>query len=175
MGRLINTTAITLDGVADVSEWFVAEGDHDAAARAQFEGSAGMVMGRPNYEGLKGFWTAQTGEWADLLNPLPKFVASRNPTGSLEWNSRFIEGDPAEGVARLKDELEGDLFLIGCGELAEYMVMNGVVDELRFWIHPAIWGEGNRPFGGDKLRMKALESKTFDSGVTLIRFAPQVA
>ena len=40
-----------------------------------------MVLGRKTYEGLAGYWPGQTGEWADLLNPLPKFVASRTLQG----------------------------------------------------------------------------------------------
>ncbi|MBA3630745.1 MAG: hypothetical protein H0W55_13925 [Actinobacteria bacterium] len=76
MGRLISTTTGAVDGLVDVGEWYVAEGEHDTVARAQFAEVAGMVMGRPTYEGLMAFWTQQTGEWANILNPLPKFVAS---------------------------------------------------------------------------------------------------
>jgi dihydrofolate reductase len=115
-------------------------------------------MGRPTYEGLAAFWQQQTGEWAGMLNPLPKFVASTTLRAPLEWNATLIEGDAAEGAARLKDEHDGDLLLIGCGDLARYFLRNGLVDELRFWIHPAIWGEGGRPYGGDKVRMRLLES-----------------
>jgi dihydrofolate reductase len=49
-----------------------------------------------------------------------------------------IEGSAAEGVSRLKDELDGDLLPIGCGELARHLLANGLVDELRFWLHPAV-------------------------------------
>lgn len=118
MGRLINTTTMTVDALTDVTDWYVSEGGHERAAREQFVGAAGMLLGRKTYEGLAGYWPQQTGEWADLLNPMPKFVASRTIRGPLGWNATLIEGDAVDGVARLKDELEGDLFLIGCGELA---------------------------------------------------------
>jgi hypothetical protein len=62
-----------------------------------------------------------TGEWADRLNLLPRFVASRSLEGALEWNEKLIEGDVTEGVQRLKEELDGDLLLIGCGELARHL------------------------------------------------------
>jgi dihydrofolate reductase len=172
MSRLINTTTMTVDGVTDVADWFVSEGGHDQAARDQFDGTAGMVLGRKTYEGLAAYWVVQTGEWAEMLNPMPKFVASRTLREPLEWNSTLIEGDAVEGVSRLKDELEGDLFLIGCGELARDLLANGVVDELRFWLHPAIWSEGGRPYEGDKIRMRHLESRSFDSGVVLLRYEP---
>jgi dihydrofolate reductase len=172
VSRLINATTMTVDGVTDVGEWYVSEGGHDRAAREQFDGAAGMLLGRKTYEGLAGYWSQQTGEWADMLNPLPKFVASRTLHGPLEWNSTVIEGSAAEGVSRLKDELDGDLILIGCGELARHLVANGLVDELRFWLHPAVWGEGARPYQGEKIRMRLVESTSFDSGVTLLRYEP---
>jgi dihydrofolate reductase len=172
MSRLINTTTMTVDSVIDVAEWFVSEGGHDEAAREQFVGTAGMLMGRKTYEGLAAYWPAQSGPWADMLNPMPKFVASRTLQGSLDWNATAIEGDAAQGVSRLKDELDGDLFLIGCGELARHLLAERLVDEVRFWIHPSVWGEGARPYGGDKLQLQLLDSTSYDSGVTLLRYEP---
>ena len=69
-----------------VEDWFAAEGSHDAACRALFERSAAMVMGRKTYEGLAGFWPDQSGPWADLINPMAKFVASRTLAEPLEWS-----------------------------------------------------------------------------------------
>jgi dihydrofolate reductase len=172
MSRLINTTTMTVDALIDVGDWYVSEGGHDLAARDQFVGSAGMVMGRPTYEGLAAYWSQETGKWADLLNPLPKFVASRTAHGPLDWNATLIEGEAASGVALLKEDLDGDLLLIGCGELARHLLANGQVDELRFWLHPSIGGEGARPYGGDSLPLRLLDSTSFDSGVTLLRYEP---
>jgi dihydrofolate reductase len=103
MARVINTTALTVDGLTDVGEWYVADGGHDQAGLDQFTGVAGLLLGRKTYEGLAGYWPQQTGPWADLLNPLPKFVASRTLDGPLDWNATLVEGDAVEGVARLKD------------------------------------------------------------------------
>jgi dihydrofolate reductase len=172
MSRLINTTTMTVDAVTDVGEWYVAEGEHDRAALDEFDGAAGMLLGRKTYEGLAGFWPQQTGPWADTLNPLPKFVVTRTLQGPLEWNATVVEGDAVAGVARLKDQLEGDLLLIGCGELARHLLANGLVDELRFWLHPTVWGEGTRPYQGETVRMRLLGSTSYDSGVTLLRYEP---
>jgi dihydrofolate reductase len=172
MGKVINTTTMSVDALTDVADWYVSEGGHDDAAKAQFDGTAGMLLGRKTYEGLAGYWTQETGEWADLLNPMPKFVASRTLQGPLEWNATLVEGDAADGVARLKDELDEDLILIGCGELAGNLLANGLVDEVRFWLHPAVGGEGTRPYRGEKLKLRLLDSTHYDSGVTLLRYAP---
>jgi dihydrofolate reductase len=173
VNRLIMLTTMTVDGVISVGEWYVSEGEHDRAAREQFVEGTAMLLGRKTYEGLAGYWSSQTGEWADRLNPMPKFVASRTLEGPLEWNAKLIEGDAALGVERLKAELDGDLFLIGCGELARHLLGHGLIDELRFWVHPAVWGSGERPFEADEqIRLELLGSKTFDSGVTLLRYQP---
>lgn len=169
MAKVISSTTMTLDGVTTVGEWFVAGGEHGAAARELFRRSEAMLLGRKTYEGLAGYWTQEEGEWADLLNPMPKFVASRTLDGSLDWNATLIEGDLAEGVSKLKETLDRDLVLIGCGELARNAIEAGLVDELWIWVHPAVWGEGERPFEGTRARLRLLGADTFDSGVVLLR------
>jgi dihydrofolate reductase len=172
MSRLIITVALTVDGVIDGYEWYVSEGEHDRASLDQFHEAEAMLLGRKTYEGLAGFWPTQEGPWGDRLNAMPKFVASRTLEEPLEWNASLLEGDAAEAVPRLKDTLEGDLIVSGCGELARNLLTLGLVDELRFWVHPVVWGPGERPFQGETVRMRQLDSKAFDSGVTLLRYAP---
>jgi dihydrofolate reductase len=173
VNKLIVSTTMTVDGVISVGEWYVSEGEHDRAAREQFEQVEAMLLGRTTYEGLAAHWSPLTGEWADLINPMPKFVASRTLHGSLDWNATVIEGDLAEGVSKLKEELGGDLILVGCGELARDLLAAGLIDELRFWLHPAVWGQGERPFQGEEqARLELVGSETFDSGVTLLRYRP---
>ena len=172
MSKLIISIASTVDGVIDGFEWYVTEGEHDQAGRDQFTGAGAMLLGRKTYEGLAGYWPSQEGAWADMLNPLPKVVASRTLSEPLEWNARLLEGKLGESVPRLKDELDGDVIVSGCGELARNLLTEGLVDEVRFWVHPVVWGEGARPFQGEKVRIQLLESKAFDSGVTLLRYRP---
>lgn len=172
MSKLIISTAMTVDGVTDVGEWFVSGGDHNDAARESFERAAAMLMGRKTYEGLAAYWQPEEGPWASVLNPMPKYVASRTLEGPLEWNATLIEGDTAAGVSTLKQELDGDLIETGCGEFARFLIANGLVDEFWFGVHPAIWGGGAQPFDGERVRLQHLETKTFDTGVLLHRYAP---
>jgi dihydrofolate reductase len=63
--------------------------------------------------------------------------------------------------------------IYGCGELARSLLTASLVDELRFWVHPAVWGSGERLLQGDvQNRLLLLGSEAFDSGVTLLRYAP---
>ena len=173
MGRLVSNTSMTADGLCDVGAWFVAEGDHDRAGVEQLAAAVGFVTGRTCYEGFLGFWPSATGPWAEVLNPMPKHVASRTLSGELDWNARVVEGDAIEGIRRLKDDAAGDLILSGCGELACGLLEAGVVDEIDFWVHPAIGGAGTRPFEGIKLDLELLEVVGYRSGVVRQRYRPR--
>jgi dihydrofolate reductase len=100
IGKLAITTTMTVDGLIDVGEWFVSEGANDAAAREQFLGDAAMLLGRKTYEGLAAYWSTTTGDWADLLNPMPKYVASRTlsgPSSGIRPCSRVMPRRPCPG------------------------------------------------------------------------------
>src|SRR4051794_11389349 len=173
MGRLIVSTQMTLDGVIDVGEWYVGEGEHDRAGKDQLREASAVLLGRKTYEGLAAYWSPLQGEWANLINPIPKHVASRTLHGPLDWNATVLDGDVADAVSRLKAELPSDLLVLGCGELARSLLEASLVDELRFCVHPAVWGRGERPFDGEaQERLELLGSEAFDSGVTLLRYAP---
>ncbi len=77
MSKLVDSITMTFDGLTYVGEWYVTEGELDRASRAQFDDAASLILGRKTYEGLAAFWSPMTGEWADRLNPMPKFVAPR--------------------------------------------------------------------------------------------------
>ena len=175
MARLTLSTTLTVDGVITVAEWFVSGGEHDDAARDLLAQSAGMVLGRKTYEGLAAYWPEQEGPWGDCsIRCRSSSPPERSRGGPLDWNATLIEGDAIEGVRRLKHEASGDLVLIGCGELARELIGARLVDEAWFWVHPAIWGEGERPLGRDdvKLRMELVGVESFDSGVALLRYRP---
>jgi dihydrofolate reductase len=118
--------------------------------RDRFANAEAVLLGRKTYEGLAAYWSPRSDEWADMINPMPKYVASRTLHGQLDWHAKVIEGDLAEGVSALKSELDRDLVGFGCGELARFLAARGLVDEFRFWIRPAMWGHGTRPFEGDQ-------------------------
>lgn len=131
------------------------------------------MTGRKCYDGFAGYWPSTTGPWAEVLNPMPKCIAPRTLTGELDWNAQVTDGDAGDGVRRLKDEVAGDLFLSGCGELACGLLEGGLVDEVNLWIHPAIGGAGTRPFEGTTLSLELLDVTAYCSGVVLQRYRPR--
>jgi dihydrofolate reductase len=175
MGKLIATTQATLDGVIDpVGEWVQADGDHGEYSFERQAGSGGLVLGRKTYEGLAAYWPSQSGRWADMVNSMPKYVGSSTLAGDLEWNATLLEGGLEDSIPKLKDEVDGDLFMHGSGEFAYALAEKGLIDEYEVYLNPIVWGEGNVHVLGDRgtVRMQLDDIKRFDSGVVLLTYLP---
>ena len=146
MGHLIATTQATLDGVIDpVGEWVQAEGDHGEYSFERQAKSSGLVLGRKTYEGLAGYWPNESGKWADMVNAMPKWVGSNTLSGDLEWNATLLEGDLEVSIPKLKDEVDGNLFMHGSGEFAYALAERGLDRRVRGLREPARLGRGQRP------------------------------
>jgi dihydrofolate reductase len=176
MGRLIASAQATLDGVVDpVGEWVQPGGDHGEYSFDRQARSAGLVLGRKTYEGLAGYWPSQTGKWADMVNGIRKYVGSRTLSGELEWNATALEGDLEESIPKLKDDVDGDLFMHGSGDYAYALAEKGLVDEYEVYVNPLVWGKGNVHLLGDRgtVWMELEDVKRFDSGVVLLTYLPK--
>lgn len=175
MGKLIATTQATVDGVVDpVGEWVKAGGGHADYSFERQASSAGLVLGRKTFEGLAEFWPSQTGRWAEMVNPLPKYVGSRTLSGELEWNATLLQGELEDSIPKLKDEVEGDLFLHGSGEFAYALAERGLIDEYEVYLNPIVYGKGEAHVLGDRgtVPLQLDGVKSFDSGVVLLSYRP---
>ena len=100
MGRLIVSAQMTMDSVLDQLEgWFDPEGESEQHGVEELRDADAVILGRETYEGLAAFWPNQDGEYAELVNPIPKYVASLTIKEPLTWNSQLLGTDPAEEVA----------------------------------------------------------------------------
>ena len=175
MGQLIVSAQVTVDGVMDQLEgWFDAEDPSAEHGLEQLRAADAILLGRKTYEFLSEFWPNAEGPYAELINPIPKYVASRTLQGPLTWNARLLAGDTAEAVAALKAEVPGQLLSYGCGELANDLSRRGLVDEVRFWLYPVVWGDGVRAFHAGELpvRMRLIGARTFNSDVVQLSYQP---
>jgi dihydrofolate reductase len=176
MGKLIATAQATLDGVIDpVGEWVQPDLDHGEYSFERQARSGGLVLGRKTYEGLAGYWPSRTGKWADMVNGLPKWVGSTTLSGDLDWNATLLEGELEESIPRLKDAVDGDLFMHGSGEFAYALAERGLVDEYEVYLNPLVWGRANVHLLGDRgtIRMGLRDVKRFGSGVVLLTYLPR--
>ena len=172
MGKLIVSTHITLDGIIGPSpqDWATFEDEGERFKLDQLLAADAFLLGRKVYEGLAGFWpnvTDDTG-FAERVNSLPKYVASRTLEEPLDWNASLIKGDLTEAVASLKRQHRGNLISFGCGEVAYELATRGLADEIHFWIQPVVWGNGDRAFHGRQVRLQPITTTAFGSGITLL-------
>jgi dihydrofolate reductase len=176
MGKVIISTHITVDGVIGPSpeDWAILEGEGERYKFDQLLAADAFLLGRKVYEGLASVWpniTDDTG-FAERVNSIPKYVASRTLEEPLEWNASLIEGELAESVTILKAQHRGNLISFGCGEFAYELAKQGLADEIHFWVDPVVWGGGDRAFHGRQVRMRLIATTAFDSGVVLLVYRP---
>jgi dihydrofolate reductase len=180
MRKVISSTYVTLDGVMDdLDKWHFRFFDDEALEYAydQLFASDALLMGRETYEGFAASWPSMTDEagFADRMNGLPKYVASTTLQEPLEWNNAtLIKGDVAEEVSRLKEQPGQDILMYGYGDLTRTLMQHGLLDELRMWVHPVVWGSGERPFrdAGDRTFLRLVDTTTFGSGVVVLSYQP---
>lgn len=176
MGKVIVTVQVTADGViGNVDDWFEG-GEQEEVGADQLLLADALLLGRKTYESLSSIWPRMGGDFADRLNGIPKYVASRTLQGPLTWNAELIKGDIADEVPVLRQRHRGDLLVYGCGEFAFSLANQGVADEVRLWVHPIVWGNGERLFhelGHVRLRLNS--STIFRTGVILQNYAPRAS
>jgi dihydrofolate reductase len=178
MGNLIATTQATVDGVIDpVGEWVQPGGDHGEYSFDRQAMSAGLVLGRKTYEGLTGYWPNETGKWADMVNSMAKYVGSRSLSGDLDWNATLLEGGLEDSIPKLKEEVDGDLFMHGSGEFAYALAEKGLIDVYEVYLNPLVWGKANLHVLGDRgtVWLELDDVRRFDSGVVLLTYLPGAA
>jgi dihydrofolate reductase len=179
MGKVIISTHITVDGVIGPSpqDWATFESEGERFKFDQLLAADAFLLGRKVYEGLSSAWPSMTDDtgFAERVNSIPKYVASRTLDGPLDWNASLIKGDLAESVTALKRQHRGNLISFGCGELAYELATQGLADEIHFWVQPATWGGGDRAFHGRQVRMQLIATTAFTSGITLLSYRPAPA
>jgi dihydrofolate reductase len=181
MARLIVNNAMTVNGAFEApspEEWLVLDDDSSTVSLHQFHVADAMVLGRKTYEGLAAVWPTLAddptlGRYADRMNSMPKYVASRTLRGPLEWNATLLEGDLAQAIPALKERHQGDLIVSGAGDLARSLSDLGLVDEFWCWVSPWLWATGPRIFDGlGPVRLELISATTWPSGVVRLAYRP---
>ena len=189
MGRIIVTEFITLDGVIEAPggegdfprggwAFAVSRGDDgDAFKLEETRDSAALLLGRRTYEGFAAAWPSREGAFADKFNGMPKYVVS-STLSDPEWtNTTVLEGDVAEAVARVRDQVDGDIVVHGSAQLVQTLLDADLVDELRLMVFPLVLGAGKRLFGptGDTKALTLASTRAVGDGVTINVYTPAAA
>jgi dihydrofolate reductase len=138
-----------------------------------------FLYGRRSYELMAGFWpTADQSpsapepiaEFARIWRRVPKVVFSKT-LRLVEHNSRLAGPDLPAEIARLKQEVDGDLGLCGPTLAATFMNL-GLIDEYVLFVRPIVLGGGKPYFSSldHPLKVRLIETRTFPGGVVLLRY-----
>jgi dihydrofolate reductase len=133
-----------------------------------------LLLGRRTYEQFYDFWPKQTDNpFTEVLNKAQKYVASTTLSEPLPWsNSTLLKGDAGEAVARLKDESEERIGVLGSGDLIQTLREHDLVDEYPLMVHPLVLGTGRRLFedGGPYRPLRLADSVVTTKGVVIATY-----
>ena len=174
MRKVIVSTYMSLDGVIENPMWtFPYWNDQIAAFQyADLFASDALLLGRETYESFLQAWPARAGtdDFADRINALPKYVASRT-LDRVEWNSTVLQGDIVEAITALKKQPGENILKYGGGELLQTLIEHHLLDELHLLVYPLVVGSGARLVpDGSSGKLKLVDTKRFDTGVIALTY-----
>ena len=186
MGKIVVSENATLDGVIQdpagdegfrAGGWVGLIGNSPQLAKLALDealAAGAFLLGRRSYEWLAARWPSRSGELADRLNSLPKYVVSSTLERPVWNNSTVLNGDVVTEVSKLKQELSGEIVVAGSFRLVHTLMEHDLVDEVRLKVFPVVLGAGQRLFGAtsDKKPMRLLGTQTVEGGIVYLVYQP---
>lgn len=178
MGEIRVHEFSTLDGVVDAPTWTMEFGFDPRMGQAiggLMSGCRAILLGRTTFEMFEPAWSVRTAEQdpgAPFMNDSPKHVVSSTLSETTWRNSSVVGPYSAEAVQRVKDSVDGGIYVSGSATLVRAMLADGLVDELHLFVYPLTRGAGPRLFEESapplKLGLEACEA--YDNGVVYLRY-----
>src|SRR5438552_16206305 len=143
MGRIAVTEFVSLDGVMEdpggaedyrYGGWTFEIDRGEEGNKFKLDetlDAEALLLGRVTYEGFAEAWPSRDGEFADKFNSMPKYVVSSTLDKPGWNNSTVLNGDLGQEIAKLKQEVDGDIVVHGSVRLVQGLLELGLVDELR--------------------------------------------
>jgi dihydrofolate reductase len=184
MRNVIFAINITLDGCCDHTKQFVDEEQLEYFTHLTREADL-QVFGRKTYQLMVPYWpevlknqseTKADTEFAQAFVSINKVVFSRTLDSAEDRNTRIVRTNLRDEILKLKQE-QGKNILVGGVDIPSQLIQLGLVDEYRFVVGPVVAGEGRRLLEGvslpEKLQLRLVESKIFESGCVALRYLKQ--
>ena len=175
MGKIVISENVSLDGVVQDPAgvegfsrggWVGRVGDrgNEGAAQVLLDehlGAEAMLQGRRTYEFLAARWPSRSGELADRMNAMPKYVVSSTLKDPKWNNTTVITGNVLTEVWKLKQELSGEIVVAGSIQLVRALIEHDLVDEVRLMVYPVVLGAGGQLFAetSDTLPMRLVSTE----------------
>ena len=183
MGAIHVHEFMTVDGVIEQPSWTMDYGFDPQMGEAigSFTASSrAILLGRRTYEMFEPAWSTRTAEedpGAPFFNDTRKYVVSSTLTEATWNNSEILEGYDADRIRRLKDEVDGDIYISGSATLVRALLADGLIDRLHLFVFPLTLGSGLRLFleesPGAKLSLAT--AQTYPNGVVYLAYGPEKA
>jgi dihydrofolate reductase len=185
MGRIVVSDNVSLDGVVqdpagdegfERGGWVGLIKDRPELGKLALEeavGAQALLLGRRSYDWFASRWPARSGELADRLNTMPKYVVSSTLEDAHWPNSTVLGGDVVSEVSKLKQQLDGEMLVAASFRLVHTLLEHDLVDELRLKIFPVVLGAGERLFAetSNTKALRLVSSRIVDDGVAYLTFA----
>ncbi|MEO8953884.1 MAG: dihydrofolate reductase family protein [Ktedonobacteraceae bacterium] len=183
MRKIIVFENVTLDGLMagpnGEFDWAIRD---DEVTQNSKEGNNSIDMflfGRVTYDIMASFWPTPAAQsanpvFANALNTTPKIVFSRT-LKKADWNNtRVVKELTKEEILKLKQEPGKNMMIFGSGTLIEQLTNLGLIDEYQLMVNPVILGKGKPLFKDikDRIHLKLVDTKTFNSGIVLLQYQP---
>ena len=122
-------------------------------------------------------WSSRTVEddpGAPFFNDTTKYVVSGTLSDPTWSNSEVIGAYDADRIRRLKDEVDGDLYVSGSIQLVRALLADGLIDELELFVYPVTLGSGPRLFeqGDAPGKFARRNAEAYDNGVVHLAYGP---
>lgn len=142
------------------------------------------LYGRVTYHMMESYWptvpsdpasTESDRQHADWVEKVQKIVFSRTLERVTWNNTRLVQENIAEEVARLKCQPGKDLMIFGSPSIVHTLTQRGLIDEYRLNINPVVLGSGTPLFKGieEHIALELLEVKPFRSGAVGLHYRTQ--
>ena len=185
MRNLIFAINLTADGCCDHTKLLGDDEIHEYFTYLMRDVDL-FVYGRKTYQLMVPFWpdvaknqsapSKATNEFAQAFASIPIVVFSRSLDEAAGNNTRIVRSNLQDEILKLKQE-QGKNILVGGVDVPSQLIELGLVDEYRFVVQPIVVGEGRRLLDGislpERLQLKLVETKVFESGVVALRYLKQ--
>jgi dihydrofolate reductase len=186
MGKIVVSENVSLDGVVEDPTgeegfrhggWFLQIGDSDReqwakVALDEARSAQALLLGRRSDEYFSSKWLSRSGELADRLNGLPKYVVSTTLDKPRWSNATVLGGDVPAEVSKLRQQLAGDIVVIGSIQLVRTLMAHDLADEFRLKVFPVVLGAGERLFGeaSDKQPVRLVQTRALGDGLAYLTY-----
>jgi dihydrofolate reductase len=186
VGKIVVSQNVTLDGVVEDPSgeggfkhggWFQEFMGEDWEAWAELElaetrGAEALLMGRGSDAYFATRSSQMSGEWADSLNRMPKYVVSATIRKARWTNATVLAGEAVGEVTQLRQRIRGEIVVYASRPLVRTLMEHDLVDELRLTVFPVVLGAGERLFGetSDKRPMRLIHTRTVGNGLAHLTY-----